>query len=61
MMDEATYFQLLKKLVGSGTLNRLKRIQELRNCSPREALEFAISTGWLVAEKKADQAKKYIR
>jgi len=37
-----------------GSLSRLKRIQELRKCDEIQALEFAISVGWLAAEKRAN-------
>lgn len=40
-----------------GTLNRLRRIQKLKNYSEKDALEFSISIGWLAAEKQAAVAK----
>jgi len=43
----------LQKL-SDGSLDRLKRIQELRKCDEIQALEFAISVGWLAAEKRAN-------
>ena len=36
----------------AGTLNRLKRIQELKGCTEKEALDYAIALGWIHAEKR---------
>lgn len=38
--------------LSEGTKGRLVRIQELRKCTEQEALDYAISTAWLVAEHK---------
>lgn len=36
-----------------GSMNRLKRIQDLKNFeTPEDALDFCISLGWLAAEKQ---------
>lgn len=43
--------------LSQGTLNRLKRIQEIKGYDEKNALEFAISCGWLSAEKQAYIAK----
>lgn len=39
--------------ISGGSFNRLKRIQELKKYTEKEALEFAITCGWLAAEKQA--------
>lgn len=47
--------------LSSGAQNRLKRIMELRNCDKNAALEFALSVGWLAAEKRSQGiSPKYI-
>jgi len=43
--------------LSEATLNRLKRIQELRACSEQSALEFAIALGWLASEKDSKRNK----
>jgi hypothetical protein len=40
--------------LGKGDKLRLKRIQELKNCSEERAIELAISVAWLVYEKRAN-------
>lgn len=42
-----------------GTLARLERIKKLRNYATDErALEYCISTAWLIAEKNASKPEK---
>ena len=43
--------------LSEATLNRLKRIQELRACSEQSALEFAIALGWLASDKDSKRNK----
>lgn len=37
--------------VARGSVARLKRIMAIKQCSQEQALDFAISCGWLAAEK----------
>ena len=39
--------------VSKGSRNRLERIMELKDCTESDALDFAISMGWLIAENQA--------
>ncbi len=43
--------------LSKGTRDRLKRIEELKKYTTEQALEFAISIGWLAAEKQAKELK----
>lgn len=39
-------------------LNRLRRIQQLRNCSEEAAVSFALVCGWMCAERSAEEKEK---
>lgn len=49
----------LEEDISSGSMARLKRIMDLRNCSQKEALEFALTCGWLGAERLAEEKRLY--
>jgi hypothetical protein len=40
-------------ILSKGVEDRLKRIQELKKYSEKNAIEYAISVAWLVTEKDA--------
>lgn len=41
----------MRQFLSPGGMSRLDRIMELRQCSEIEAFEFAMTAGWLTAEK----------
>jgi hypothetical protein len=43
-----------------GSIKRLQRIRELKNCSEYDALQYAVSVGWLIAEQRAIQNEKKV-
>lgn len=43
--------------LSKGSKLRLKRIQDLKNCSELQAVEYALSVAWLVTERQETKKK----